>query len=262
MNVQAIIILKLSSNLVPGGLLIPQTPLDPEDAVALGLPEGAALTADTRTSIMTLSGHTVGVGRMWSTVHKRCIPYAFVTPDQEKEGKIWEEWKSFVPASRAATSRSWEGTAGYLSHELESEGALSKAARGAALPAVAQYPFENRYGRQNIDVHEIWHRLSYDLEGFIDDMTQLVMPPLPTTPSSTDAEEILENIKFTFHQDIPSALWLVGHELGAYPMVQVIDGTTMQVVPDDQYEVTHVSVNNLTIEWPGAAERVGLVRLA
>ena len=254
-NTQAIVILKLRSNAVPGGLLIPQTPVDADDAAALGMSPTSALNE--RSTITLLSGHTVPLNHVWSTRWGKRLPYVELETVEQETDRVWEGWKSFVPANRATSGHAWELRHGYLIEDFKDERVLDMAARGAALPAVAAYPFEDKYGRQNIDIHAVWRRITYDLDGFIDEMTSLVPPPLPTIPSS-DVEEILNHIAFTYHQDIPSLVWTITHELGRIPVVQVCN-ETLRVIPDDQYVVQHVNENQLTITW--GVERIGLVRL-
>ena len=260
---QALLILKLRSNAVPGGLMIPQTPLNAEDAVALGMSPEEALNE--RTSIMLMSGHTVPVKHLLSPIgekdgdgkHEK-VPYVELTVEEET-GRIWEGWKSFVPANRATSRRSWELKQGYLMEEFHDDRVIDKAARGADLPVVAIYPYADEYGTQNIDIHEVWRRLTYDLNGFIDEMTALIPPPLPTIGSS-DVGENVENLALTFHQDIPSVLWRVEHELGRIPVVQVCD-EDLKVVPYTDFTVQHTNENLLVIVWSGSLPRVGLVRL-
>ena len=256
MNTQAIIILKLHSNAVPGGLLIPQTPLNARDAIALGMPPEEALNE--RTSIRLLSGNVVPVKHLFSDRWGVKVPYVQLTREEET-GRVWEGWKSFVPANRATSGHSWELVNGMLREDFKDERVLNMAARGAALPAVAGYPYQDVYGMQNVDLHEIWRRLSYKTDTFIDEMTALVPPPLPTIPTS-DVQEMLEQLAFTYHQDIPAVTWTIQHNLGRIPVVQVCD-ELMRVVPYDQFLTQHASENLLVIVWPGSVPRTGIVRL-
>lgn len=50
---------------------------------------------------------------------------------------------------------------------------------------------------------------------------------------------------YTHTQDAPSTLWLVGHNLGFFPGVTVVDTMQREVEAD----VQHVDANNLTVAF-------------
>lgn len=53
---------------------------------------------------------------------------------------------------------------------------------------------------------------------------------------------------YTHDQDIPSAQWVITHNLNKYPAVQVIDSGGCWVIG----QVTHNSLNQLTLDFRGS----------
>jgi hypothetical protein len=69
-------------------------------------------------------------------------------------------------------------------------------------------------------------------------------PPGPPGPPG--------GVEFTFTQDVASALWLIGHMLGAFPNVAVADTLGREVDAD----VTYIDDNNITVAFANPATGV------
>lgn len=66
----------------------------------------------------------------------------------------------------------------------------------------------------------------------------------------TDLRDILNRVwTFTFEQEIPSAVWVITHNLGRNPSIVVVDSAGNAQLPD---EVTYNSENQMTVQFISA----------
>lgn len=66
----------------------------------------------------------------------------------------------------------------------------------------------------------------------------------------TDLRDILNRVwTFTFEQEIPSAIWVITHNLGRNPSIVAVDSAGNAQIPD---EVTYNSENQMTVQFISA----------
>lgn len=91
------------------------------------------------------------------------------------------------------------------------------------------------------------------VETAIKDHEQLENRDLPDQhpiEAITDLRDILNRVwTFTFEQEIPSAVWVITHNLGRNPSIVAVDSAGNAQIPD---EVTYNSENQMTVQFISA----------
>jgi hypothetical protein len=70
---------------------------------------------------------------------------------------------------------------------------------------------------------------------------------------------ILPLVKFTANATAAPAVGLITHNLGYYPIVQILDATTHMVLEESAYQVTHTTPNTISIVRPANSPAIEVV---
>lgn len=77
-------------------------------------------------------------------------------------------------------------------------------------------------------------------------------PPGPQGPAGASGDGAV----FEFHQAVPSSSWVINHDLGVYPIYNVVeDGTELSLWPME----VHHSLNQMELQF--LTPRAGIARL-